>query len=230
MKDLIRYSLIKDKFPREFLLLKGSGCRWKKCIFCDYYLDVGNDYLKVNKEALDKVTGEFGILDIINSGSMIELHDETISMIKEVVEKKDIKTLWFESHWMYRDKLDSFSMKFPNVEVKYRTGVETFDKNFRTYLRKGIPEDVEPEEIAKYFKGICLLVGLKGQTKDMILKDIDIAIKNFEYFSINVFNDNTTDVKKDIDIINWINKELYEDLKSCPKAELLLNNTDLGVG
>lgn len=230
MEDLKRYSLIEDKFPREFLLLKGSGCRWKKCIFCDYYLDVGDDYLEVNKKALDQVTGRFGVLDIINSGSMIELHNETVSMIKEVVDNKNINTLWFESHWMYRNKLKLFSSNFPKSEVKYRVGVETFDKKFRNYLKKGISDDVEPGDIAKYFKGVCLLVGLRGQTKDMILRDIDIAIKYFEYFSVNVFNDNTSNIQKDIDIINWIYQDLYKDLKSCSKAEILLNNTDLGVG
>ena len=37
--DMIRYSVITEKNPREIVLLRGSGCVWKKCAFCDYHLD-----------------------------------------------------------------------------------------------------------------------------------------------------------------------------------------------
>ena len=34
-----RYSLIHTKLPREFVLLQGTGCRWRQCTFCDYHTD-----------------------------------------------------------------------------------------------------------------------------------------------------------------------------------------------
>ena len=37
MTELIRYSEITKGMKREFLLLQGTGCRWRKCTFCDYY-------------------------------------------------------------------------------------------------------------------------------------------------------------------------------------------------
>ena len=83
-----RYSLITEKFPREFLLLQGTGCRWKKCTFCDYYDDASDSPFETNRKVLEQVTGEYGVIDIINSGSAMELDAETINMIKEIVVAK----------------------------------------------------------------------------------------------------------------------------------------------
>ena len=35
----VRYSIITDKNPREIVMLRGSGCRYLRCRFCDYHLD-----------------------------------------------------------------------------------------------------------------------------------------------------------------------------------------------
>ena len=48
-----RYSLIKEKMPREFLLLQGTGCRWAKCTFCDYFGDCSSNPYEVNKKVLE---------------------------------------------------------------------------------------------------------------------------------------------------------------------------------
>ena len=58
-----RYSLIHTKMPREFVLLQGMGCKWKKCTFCDYHEDVGENPFEVNEPVLRQVTGEYGVLD-----------------------------------------------------------------------------------------------------------------------------------------------------------------------
>ena len=91
-----RYALIHTKMPREFVLLQGAGCKWKKCTFCDYHEDVSSNPFAVNESVLRQVTGQYGVLDVINSGSAMELDSETIALIKEVVKKKQIHTLWFE--------------------------------------------------------------------------------------------------------------------------------------
>lgn len=227
---MIRYSLITDKMPREFLLLQGTGCTWKHCTFCDYYTDVSGNPFFVNKEVLSRVTGQYGVLDIINSGSCLELDKDTLNLISEVVKKKRIHTLWFEAHWMYRDRLLGFAEKFPNVTVKFRTGVETFDTAIRNSWKKGISEFVTVHDIAKYFQGVCLLFGVQGQTKEAISRDIELALSHFEYFSINAFVENSTNVKRDNSIINWFLREWSEKLNDNPKVEILLSNTDLGVG
>lgn len=33
--EMTRYSVIEDKNPREIVLLRGRGCAWKRCRFCD---------------------------------------------------------------------------------------------------------------------------------------------------------------------------------------------------
>ena len=225
-----RYALISTKMPREFVLLQGTGCRWRKCTFCDYHEDVSERPFEVNEPVLRQVTGKYGVLDVINSGSAMELDEETISLIKEVVKEKKIHTLWFEAHYMYRKKLASFAEQFAPAKVKFRCGVETFNPTLRDAWKKGIPSSVSVQEIAQYFQGICLLCCTQGETKEHILKDIELAKEHFEYFSVNVFCDNHTSVKQDKDLATWFAKEVYPMIKDEPGIEVLMENTDLGVG
>ena len=87
----------------------------------------------------------------------------------------------------------------------------------------------EPEEVAAYFDSPCLMVGIKGQTKGMIARDIEILKKYFKLGTINVYTDNTTDVKKDPELIRWFAEE-YGWLVDDPSVEVLFENTDFGVG
>ena len=133
-------------------------------------------------------------------------------------------------HYMYRKKLADFATLFAPAEVKFRCGVETFNPELRTYWKKGISPNVTAEEVAKYFQGVCLLCCTKGETKEHILKDIALADKYFEYFSVNLFCDNHTEVRRDEVLASWFAREVYPKIKDNPKIEVLLNNTDLGVG
>ena len=225
-----RYALINTKMPREFVLLQGTGCRWKKCTFCDYHDDVSEHPFTINEPVLRQVTGQYGVLDVINSGSAMELDSETIALIKEVVKEKQIHTLWFEAHYMYRKKLASFAEQFAPVQVKFRCGVETFDTALRDVWKKGIPSSVTPEDVAKYFQGICLLCCTQGESKEHIMKDIEIAQTHFEYFSVNVFCNNSTSVKQDKELAQWFAREVYPQIKDEEGIEVLMENTDLGVG
>lgn len=230
MSELVRYSFIKTKFPREFLLLQGKGCFYKKCIFCDYYNDISENPFEVNKPVIEKVSGETGALDIINSGSCLELDDDTMKLIYKTASEKNINTIWFETHYLYKNKLPDFRKKFPSIKLKFRTGVESFNPKIRQFLNKGIPQAVTAYDIAKDFDGVCLLIGFVGQTRDDIIKDINMARKYFEYTSVNVFVENSTDIKRDENLIAWFNENLYPKIKNEPSMEILLNNTDLGVG
>ena len=225
-----RYALISTKMPREFVLLQGTGCRWRKCTFCDYHEDVSERPFEVNESVLRQVTGQYGVLDVINSGSAMELDEETIAFIKEVVKEKKIHTLWFEAHYMYRKKLASFAEQFAPVKVKFRCGVETFDTALRETWKKGIPSSVSVQDLAQHFQGICLLCCTQGETKEHILKDIELAKAHFEYFSVNVFCDNHTPIKQDKELASWFAKEIYPMIKDDPRIEVLMENTDLGVG
>ena len=225
-----RYALIHTKMPREFVLLQGAGCKWKKCTFCDYHEDVSEHPFTMNEPVLRQVTGQYGVLDVINSGSAMELDSETIALIKEVVKEKNIHTLWFEAHYMYRKKLADFAQQFASTKVKFRCGVETFDADLRDTWKKGIPSSVTPEDVAKYFQGVCLLCCTQGESKEHIIKDIEIAKKHFEYFSVNVFCNNSTPVKQDVELAQWFTREVYPRIKDEEGIEVLMENTDLGVG
>lgn len=225
-----RYSVITTKFPREFVLLQGTGCKWRKCTFCDYHEDVSNDPFSVNQEVIRHITGKYGVLDVINSGSAFELDDETIALLRKIIRDKQIHTVWFEMHYMYRKKLADFASLFAPANVKFRCGVETFDNNLRNSWNKGIASNVTVADVARYFQGVCLLCCTQGETKEHILRDIELANENFEYFSVNLFCNNHTSVKRDDELAEWFEKEVYPCLKDDPKVEVLLNNTDLGVG
>lgn len=225
-----RYSLIHTKLPREFVLLQGTGCRWGKCTFCDYHQDASEQPFETNKQVLQQVTGQYGVLDVINSGSCVELDPETIELIKKVVSEKLIHTLWFEAHYMYRNQLAAFAQQFAPATVKFRCGVETFDANLRNLWKKGIPASVDAEQIARHFQGVCLLCCTQGEEKEHIIEDIALARQHFEYFSINLFCNNTTPLLRDNHLAEWFIREIYPTLQDDPRIEVLLNNTDLGVG
>ena len=225
-----RYSLIHTKLPREFVLLQGTGCRWRKCTFCDYHDDVSADPYTVNRAVLEQVTGVYGVLDVINSGSALELDAQTIDLIRHVVHERGIHTLWFEAHYMYRHRLAQFATLFEGVKVKFRCGIETFDPALRTQWNKGVGVDVTPEDVARYFDGVCLLCCTEGETRERILADIDAARKYFEYFSINLFCNNSTPLRRDEELVAWFIEEVYPALCDVEGIEILVGNTDLGVG
>jgi len=75
-----------------------------------------------------------------------------------------------------------------------------------------------------------LLCCTQGETKEHILKDIELAKEHFEYFSVNVFCNNHTSVKQDKDLATWFAKEVYPMIMDEPGIEVLMENTDLGVG
>lgn len=227
-----RYSVIRGNFPREFLLLQGTGCRWGKCTFCDYHGDTSATPFSVNRKVLEQGTGEYGVLDIINSGSAMELDPDTLAMIRQVAIGKGIHTLWFEVHYMYRHRLAAFARQFHPLTVKFRCGVETFSPTLRANWHKGIPPHVTPEDIARHFQGLCLLCCTEtpGDTRERLLRDIDLAERHFEYYSVNVFCPNTTALRRNDDMLRWFLAEVYPTLQKSSKAEVLIDNTDLGVG
>jgi hypothetical protein len=191
---------------------------------------VSDDPYATNKEVLSQVQGVYGVLDIINSGSAMELEEQTIAQIKQVVREKKIHTLWFEAHYMYRNKLAKFAEQFEGVQVKFRCGVESFDGKLRELWNKGMAMSVAVEDVAKYFQGVCLLCCTEGDNKERILRDIALAEQYFEYASVNVFCENTTAVQRDDELVAWFVNDVYPTLKESKKIEILINNTDLGVG
>lgn len=226
-----RYSEIKTKFPREIVLLKGSPCKWGRCTFCDYIHDNSEDQEennKVNMEVLKNVTGKYGVLEVINSGNVFELPEKTILKIKAIIKTYNIRKVFFEAHWIYKDRLQEIR-DFFGVPIVFKTGLETFDEDFREgVLKKGFGYK-NIEELRSYFDSVCLMVGIQGQTKEGIRNDIKTALDNFEHFTVNVYVENSTNIKPDIDLIRWFRKE-FSFLEKESSCEVLWNNTDFGVG
>ena len=226
-----RYNKITNKNNREIVLLRAFPCIWGKCSFCDYIDDNGRDeeeLNKLNKEVLNNITGEFGVLEVINSGSCFEIPKETMNYIKKIVDEKKIKLLFFESHWCYRNRLDEIR-NFFNIPIIFKIGVETFDYDFRNNFLNKNAKFKDVKEVAEKFQSVCLMVRIKGQTKEMIRKDIEILLENCKYATINIFVDNTTSIKRDEELVQWFREE-YSYLDNHPTIEVLYHNTDFGVG
>lgn len=230
-----RYSIINEKNKREIVLLRGRGCQYRRCRFCDYHLDYSLDEKAnffLNKEVLCHVTGKYHQLEAINSGSFVDLDMDTIEAIIEVCKKKKITTLHVECHYIHKDNIPSFRKRLEKegITLKVKIGVETFDWEYREgILKKGIP-DKDPMVIAKEFDEVCLLFGLKGQTVESMEKDIKTGLKYFERVCINIMVENSTVIKPDKKVIEAFVDNIYPQYIDNDRVDILLNNTDFGVG
>lgn len=97
-------------------------------------------------------------------------------------------------------------------------------------LEQGRGRRCDSADVARHFQGVCLLCCTEGDSRERILSDIATADKYFEYFSVNVFCENQTAEHTDKTLAKWFTEEIYPELFKNPKAEVLLHNTDLGVG
>ncbi len=228
-----RYSIIEEKNKREIVLLKGLGCVYKKCPFCDYYSDSSKDAeenFAINQSVLAQVSGKYGNLEVINSGSVFELDDRTLALIQESCHQRNIKTIHFESHYLYHEKIPELRRRFSDFNLKLKLGLETFDYDFReTVLRKGIPEK-EPSIISAEFDEANFLFGLTGQDYASMQRDIVLGLQYFERICINIMCENTSPVRPDKQVIQAFTERLYPIYKENDRVDILLNNTDFGVG
>ena len=226
-----RYSTIDNKNQREIVLLKGFPCIWGKCSFCDYIDDNSNledEINNINFEVLSNITGKYKVLEVINSGSCFEIPKDTLIRIKEIIKEKKIEKLFLESHWCYRNRLQEMR-DFFEIPIVFKIGVETFDYDFRNIVLNKNAKFKSVEELKKYFDSPCMLVGIMGQTKEMIDNDMDIILNNFNHATINIFVNNTTNIKRDEELVKWF-IEKYKFIDENTDFEVLYNNTDFGVG
>ncbi len=230
-----RYGVITEKNPREIVLLRGKGCRYRKCTFCDYHEDSSCDIQEnftINKSVLNQVTGIYNRLEIVNSGSFCELDNDTINAIRTTCIEKNISTVHFECHWLFRKKITELRDFFgeTDISIKMKIGVETFDNNYReSVMKKGIKE-TNPETIAENFDECCLLFGLPNQTAESMRNDIEIGLKHFERICVNIMVENSAQLQPSDAVRNIFIKEIYPIYKDNPRIDILLHNTDFGVG
>lgn len=230
-----RYSKVENvKNKREVLLLKGKPCMYSKCAFCNYILDNTEDEEEINRiniPLIEKVTGEYGVLEIINSGSIFEVTKETLKKIKEKVIEKNIKVLYFEAYFGYIKRLNEIREYFKDIDIRFLIGIETFDNEYRIKVLKKrfYVNDKILKRIKEEYYGILLMICTNGQTKEQILKDIEIAKNNFNHITISIFVNNSTKIKRDERLVEWFIKEIYPNLKNDSRFEILIDNKDLGV-
>lgn len=233
--DLNRYSVIENKNRREIVLLRGNGCKWRKCRFCDYHFDFSaneEENFILNRDVLLNVTGIYKKLEVINSGSFVDLDKKTIEMIEKVCLEKNINTLHFECHWIHRKSINNFRKYFlrNGINVKIKSGIETFDFLFReSYLDKGIDCD-NPQQMAEYFDEVCLLFGIPGQSEKSMIRDIKTGLKYFERVCVNIMQKNRRPVLPDPDVIKIFAENIYPLYIDNERVDILMENTDFGVG
>ena len=96
-------------------------------------------------------------------------------------------------------------------------------------LVKGI-EEKNPEVIANYFDEINLLQGISGQTKESMISDIETGLKYFSRICVNIMVENQMPIKPDKKVIEQFVEYVYPLYKDNDRVDILLNNTDFGVG
>ena len=232
---MIRYSVITDKNPREIVLLRGTGCRWRRCRFCDYHLDYSRDEaanFALNRSVLAQVTGRFARLEVINSGSFSDLDEASFRELERVCAETQIKTLHFECHWRDRDAIPALRTRLgaQGIAARLKLGVESFDADFREReLDKGIDE-TDPQRIAALYDECCLLAGLAGQTAESMTRDIETGLSHFDRVCVNLMTPNSAPLQPDPAVCVAFVREVAPRYRDDPRVDLLLENTDFGVG
>ncbi|MCH3963555.1 MAG: hypothetical protein LKE46_04735 [Clostridium sp.] len=216
LQKLKRYGQVSKRLPREVILLRGSGCSWGNCIFCDYHMDQASSALRnheLNHKVLEKVTGKYGVLQVMNSGSASELDTVTVFELVRLCREKNIKQLIMESHVKYEDDIKLFREQFAPVELKFIVGAESFDIDYReNILKKGIGN----RKVSDFdnFDWVNLLFGMEGQRIERLEEDVGLALKYFERVTINIFCENTTEVKRDNELVEkFYNSRLFKNLQ-----------------
>ena len=218
------------------MLLRGTGCRWGRCSFCDYHLDASPDTdanFALNSAVLERVTGEFERLEVINSGSFVDLDTQTLCKIRDVAKKTAISFIHFECHWIHRNALPQLQAFFADLPVNliFKIGVESFDIPFREQvLQKGIGNADAAAIAAAGFEEINLLCGIKGQSTHSMRADIETGLSHFSRVCVNVMTKNTARLAPDKTVIDAFVHEIYPLYQNNPRIDILLQNTDFGVG
>ena len=226
-----RYSIISQKDCREIVLLKAYPCLWSKCAFCDYILDNSTceqEMIEINHQALEQITGKYGVLEVIDSASFFELPQATLKEIIDIIQNKHIHTLYIEVHYLHRHKIANLKKEL-GIKVIVKSGIETFDENFRNKVLNKNVHFQTIDELKSWCDSPCLMVGIQGQTKTMIQQDMEILTSHFNYGTISLYRNNSTPIKRDDLMVKWF-RENYGTLKDDPRYDYLDDPTDFGVG
>ena len=78
-----------------------------------------------------------------------------------------------------------------------KLGLETFDYSLReNILKKGIAQE-NPKIIANVFDEANFLFGIKGQSEEIMKRDVELGLKYFQRICIKVMYQNTSKISPD---------------------------------
>ena len=104
-----------------------------------------------------------------------------------------------------------FRKIFEGINVEFNVGAETFDIDYREKVMKKGMGKATAKEVSKYFNRVNIMTGMKGQTLQMLARDLDLALKYFDIISLNIFTPNTTTTERDYKLIeDFYNSEIYD--------------------
>lgn len=194
--------------------------------------NIEEEQYQINFRALERVTGEFGVLEAINSGSIFELNEKSFRRLLEVCKKRKIKRLIVESHYMYKSHIMDLKERCSKlgITLQVKGGVETFDSEFREkILNKGFgyPSLSDLQEV---FDIVNLLVGVKGQTLEQVEDDIKVGMENFDRVCVNLYKEMEDIMPADEELKRRFMQSIYPTYKDFENIDILVENTDFGVG
>lgn len=194
--------------------------------------NIEEEQYQINFRALERVTGEFGVLEAINSGSIFELNEKSFRRLLEVCKERKIKRLIVESHYMYKSHIMDLKERCSKlgITLQVKGGVETFDSEFREkILNKGFgyPSLSDLQEV---FDIVNLLVGVKGQTLEQVEDDIKVGMENFDRVCVNLYKEMEDIMPADEELKRRFMQSIYPTYKDFENIDILVENTDFGVG
>ena len=139
----IRYSKVEGKFQREIVLLKSFPCAYGKCSFCNYIEDNSNNEEEINEvnlEVLKEITGEFGILEVINSGSVTSIVDGIYKLQCDFILQDDNEVTNFCNFLDCLNKKYTINGTIVTFEPDVIAGTSTSRDNVNALLIDGLTE------------------------------------------------------------------------------------------
>ncbi|MCD8543267.1 MAG: hypothetical protein LRY69_07945 [Gammaproteobacteria bacterium] len=92
----------------------------------------------INSKIIEQITGEFGVVEIINSGSVFELPVFVLESIRSAVNHHRVHTLYFEAFYAYHKRLDEMRIFFLTkkcvIELVSKRLMMTLEKYIKKYL------------------------------------------------------------------------------------------------
>lgn len=244
LKDT-KFLLDDDKFKitRLNVLLKSTGCLNRgNCVFCsfsDYYDENINSCIQYNNQELfeaDLILGHLSIgdkkykdilVELAPSASFFEIPNNSQNYCFDVIRKNDrIAKFRTEVHYYYGNLIKN-TIHYLNGALDIKIGIETFNDHQRAIMGKDY-EIHSYKNVLRYTDKICLIGGIKGQTKEAIIEDIKIAKNEFQYTDWNLIDEAFVKNKNVIDwnLRDWLINEIIPDLDKEPNIKVWNNSSD----